>query len=132
MPIYEYRCGACGHEIEALQKLSDEPLKECSECSDGQLKRLISAPNFRLKGSGWYETDFKSESDTKRNLADKGEAQGAGKDDKPKPDDTGAKAPAKTEAADKPKSTPKPSADTPSTKAAAKPKAKPSTNDSAT
>jgi putative FmdB family regulatory protein len=70
MPIYEYRCEACGHLHDALQKISDDPLKECPECAESALKRLISAPSFRLKGGGWYETDFKSEKERKRNLAD--------------------------------------------------------------
>ena len=70
MPIYEYRCDACGHELEALQKLSEDPLRDCPECEDDGLRRLISAPAFRLKGDGWYETDFKSEKETKRNLVD--------------------------------------------------------------
>jgi len=69
MPIYEYRCEECGHELDALQKLSDEPLKDCPECEQPALKRLISAPAFRLKGGGWYETDFKSDKEKKRNLA---------------------------------------------------------------
>ena len=70
MPIYEYRCDSCGHELEALQKLSDERLKDCPECEDAALRRLVSAPSFRLKGAGWYETDFKSDKETKRNLAE--------------------------------------------------------------
>ena len=70
MPIYEYRCGECGHELDALQKLSDEPLKDCPECEQPALKRLMSAPAFRLKGGGWYETDFKSDKEKKRNLAE--------------------------------------------------------------
>ncbi len=70
MPIYEYHCDACGHELDALQKLSDEPLKDCPECDAAALRRLVSAPSFRLKGDGWYETDFKSDKETKRNLAD--------------------------------------------------------------
>ncbi len=59
MPIYEYRCDACGHEFEKLQKLSADPLRDCPECETDSLKKLISAAGFRLKGSGWYETDFK-------------------------------------------------------------------------
>jgi len=59
MPIYEYRCNACGHELEALQKLSDEPLQDCPACDRPELTKLVSAAGFRLKGSGWYETDFK-------------------------------------------------------------------------
>jgi len=67
MPIYEYECKACGHRLEAIQKISDDPLTECPECNKPQLKKLISAAGFRLKGGGWYETDFKSGS--KKNLA---------------------------------------------------------------
>ncbi len=70
MPIYEYRCEACGHTLDALQKISDAPLADCPSCAKSALKRLISAPSFRLKGSGWYETDFKSDKDKKRNLAE--------------------------------------------------------------
>ena len=67
MPIYEYRCQSCGHELEKLQKMSDQPLVDCPECGQPQLQKLISAAGFRLKGGGWYETDFKK--DGKRNLA---------------------------------------------------------------
>ena len=67
MPIYEYRCAACGHKLEALQKFSDPTLTDCPACGQASLKRLISAVGFRLKGGGWYETDFKS--DNRRNLA---------------------------------------------------------------
>jgi len=70
MPIYEYRCSACGHHLEALQKMAEGPLRKCPECGKSQLKRLVSAPQFRLKGSGWYETDFKNNSETKRNLVE--------------------------------------------------------------
>lgn len=59
MPIYEYSCTACGHALEALQKMSDEPLLTCPSCSQDTLKKLISAAGFHLKGSGWYATDFK-------------------------------------------------------------------------
>ena len=60
MPIYEYRCSACGHELEALQKLSEAPLTACPECGKPTLTKLMSAAGFQLKGSGWYATDFKS------------------------------------------------------------------------
>lgn len=60
MPIYEYRCGACGHELEVLQKLSEAPLSDCPECHKPALSKLISPVGFQLKGSGWYATDFKS------------------------------------------------------------------------
>ena len=59
MPIYEYRCDGCGHEMELMQKMSDDPMKDCPVCQESKLKKLISAAGFRLKGSGWYETDFK-------------------------------------------------------------------------
>jgi putative FmdB family regulatory protein len=59
MPIYEYACQACGHELEAIQKLSDPPLRVCPACEQPQLRKRISAAGFQLKGSGWYATDFK-------------------------------------------------------------------------
>ena len=68
MPIYEYRCEACGHELEKIQRMSDAPLTDCPECGKDKLRRLVSAAGFRLKGGGWYETDFKK--DGKRNLHD--------------------------------------------------------------
>jgi putative FmdB family regulatory protein len=66
VPIYEYACRKCNHTLDALQKLNDAPLVECPECGEPELRRLISAPRFRLKGQGWYETDFKK--DKQRNL----------------------------------------------------------------
>ena len=77
MPIYEYECSKCSHYLEALQKIGDKPLRECPECGKHSLKRLMSAPLFRLAGSGWYETDFKSDKEQKRNLAEKGETEPA-------------------------------------------------------
>ena len=68
MPIYEYRCESCEHRLEKLQKMSEGDLVDCPECKSPALKRLVSAAAFRLKGGGWYETDFKK--DNKRNLAD--------------------------------------------------------------
>jgi putative FmdB family regulatory protein len=95
MPIYEYRCGACGHTLDALQKVSDPKLTDCPACSEAALRRLISAPAFRLKGGGWYETDFKSDKEKKRNLveqkSDGGESKsdgGAAKDGKSSGDGT--------------------------------------------
>ncbi len=84
MPIYEYRCAACAHHLEALQKMSDGPLRKCPACGKSQLRRLVSASRFRLKGSGWYETDFKSDAEKKRNLVEKAESAepGAKSDDK--------------------------------------------------
>jgi putative FmdB family regulatory protein len=76
MPIYEYRCNACQHELEALQKMSDEPLVDCPACQQPELTKLISAAGFRLSGGGWYETDFKS--GNKKNLiGDKDSASSA-------------------------------------------------------
>ena len=83
MPIYEYACKSCGHRLDALQKMSDEPLVDCPDCGEGALKRLVSAPRFRLKGDGWYETDFKK--DNQRNLA-KGDGEGDSKPAKEKKD----------------------------------------------
>jgi putative FmdB family regulatory protein len=81
MPFYEYQCQRCGHHLEAMQRVSDRPLKKCPKCGKSALTRLMSAPVFRLKGGGWYETDFKSDGEGKRNLADRPEAAAA-KDDK--------------------------------------------------
>lgn len=67
MPIYEYQCNACGHEMEALQRMSDAPLTACPACDRAELRKKISAAGFRLKGGGWYETDFKTGG--KKNLA---------------------------------------------------------------
>ena len=75
MPIYEYQCKACNKELEALQKISDAPLQDCPECGEPSLKKKVSAAAFRLKGGGWYETDFKT--GDKKNLA------GGGDKDKP-------------------------------------------------
>ncbi len=70
MPIYEYQCESCGHSLEALQKISDAPLRDCPACSAARLCKLVSAASFRLKGGGWYETDFKT--GDKKQLADSG------------------------------------------------------------
>ncbi len=69
MPIYEYECKSCGHQLEAIQKMSDDPLVSCPECKEDSLKKRISAAGFRLSGTGWYETDFKS--GAKKNIAQK-------------------------------------------------------------
>jgi putative FmdB family regulatory protein len=88
MPIYEYLCSACAHTLDALQKLSEDPLVYCPQCGAAALKRQVSAPSFRLKGSGWYETDFKN--DRRRNISEsdskgdeKPEKKSDGKPDKP-------------------------------------------------
>ena len=115
MPFYEYQCSSCGHRHEELQKISDRPLRKCPDCGRNTLKRLVSAPVFRLKGGGWYETDFKGAKENQRNLAgDKEPVAEKPKEEKPaaattdstaKPADAAKAAPA----ADKPKPTgPKP------------------------
>lgn len=71
MPFYEYECANCKFYKEVMQKVSDAPLKKCPSCGKNALKKLVSAPVFRLKGAGWYETDFKSDKEQKRNLAEK-------------------------------------------------------------
>ena len=80
MPIYEYKCQSCGHYLEILQRISEEPLSICPECKKNALKKLVSAPNFRLKGEGWYETDFKK--DNQKNLAGNKEEKKSGQDKK--------------------------------------------------
>jgi putative FmdB family regulatory protein len=104
MPFYEYQCQACGAQTEVMQKISAAPLKKCPECGKSRLVKLVSAPVFRLKGGGWYETDFKTDKDNKRNLveSEKGEAKAEAKpetkaDAKPEAKDT-AKPEAKADA----------------------------------
>jgi len=65
MPIYEYKCQSCDHRLEKLQKMSDEPLKDCPECGQPALVKLVSAAGFQLKGTGWYVTDFKNKGNSK-------------------------------------------------------------------
>ena len=82
MPIYEYQCEACGHYLETLQKISDPPLTDCHKCGKPAMKKLVSAAAFRLKGGGWYETDFKT--GNRKNVAQadkkaKSEAKSTGK-----------------------------------------------------
>jgi putative FmdB family regulatory protein len=123
MPFYEYECPHCGYDEEVLQKISDKPLTKCPSCGKKGLKKLMSAPLFRLKGSGWYETDFKGDKEKKRNLAgaDKEEAKSEAKPDtkakdESKPDAKGDSKPAaakpepvKTAPKSKPKAKAKPS-----------------------
>ena len=89
MPIYEYRCESCGEELEKLQRMSDDKLVDCPACGEQALKRLVSAAAFRLKGSGWYETDFKK--DNKRNLHDSGPASASKSDSSEKSTDSDGK-----------------------------------------
>ena len=72
MPIYAFECTRCGHSFDRLQKLSDPDPETCPECGEQSVKRQLTAPAFRLSGSGWYETDFKKDGDRKRNLAGEG------------------------------------------------------------
>ena len=67
MPMYDYQCASCGHQLEAIQKISAAPLVDCPACQAPELKKMLSMPGFRLSGTGWYETDFKTGS--KKNLA---------------------------------------------------------------
>jgi len=98
MPFYEYECQACKFYTEVMQKISDAPLTRCPSCGKQKLKKLVSAPVFRLKGAGWYETDFKSDKENKRNLlgADKeepkAESKPEAKDGKPEVKDKAADA----------------------------------------
>jgi putative FmdB family regulatory protein len=116
MPFYEYQCQACGAQVEVLQKISDAPLKKCPECGKSRLQKLVSAPSFRLAGGGWYETDFKTDKDKKRNLveAEKGEVKADEKVDAKPEAKADAKPDAKTEKKEEGKA-----------KADAKPAAKP-------
>lgn len=100
MPIYEYTCAACGHEMEALQKISDAPLTQCPACGKPELRKRITAAAFRLKGTGWYETDFKNAGKAaKKKAGDKG-----GKSDASASDDS--KSGTKSDSGGKKKSTP--------------------------
>lgn len=89
MPIYEYSCQACGQPTEQLQKISDPPLTACPHCGEQELRKLVSAAGFRLKGAGWYETDFKG--GAKRNVADSGADGGSASSGAPASASTAAK-----------------------------------------
>ncbi len=124
MPFYEYQCKNCGHALEAMQKISDSPLRKCPDCGKPALQRLMSAPVFRLKGGGWYETDFKSEQDAKRNLADRPEAEAPKEDKKEAKEETAKEAPAAKDEAKEP-AKPAEKADKPTTPAPAESAKKP-------
>ena len=79
MPIYEYRCGACGCQLEILQKLSDAPLRDCPECGKPSMSKMVTAAGFQLKGSGWYATDFKHGPAAKTKPADQPDAKAGDK-----------------------------------------------------
>jgi len=118
MPIYGFECGSCGHRFDRLQRLSDPDPTVCPDCGAEQLRRQLTAPSFRLSGSGWYETDFKKDGDKKRNLTEKGDgaasgskSESAGSDTKPaasdsKPAASSDAAPAKVVAKPDPKPAP--------------------------
>jgi putative FmdB family regulatory protein len=114
MPIYAFQCAECGHSFDRLQKMSDPDPEICPNCGAHQVKRQLTAPAFRLSGSGWYETDFKKDGDKKRNLSEGSE--GVGKSDKPpgdaKPAASEGASAAKTES--KPEAKPATPAATPS------------------
>lgn len=130
MPIYEFKCAACGAQTEELMRVSDPDPTLCPHCGAAELKRMVSAPSFRLAGSGWYETDFKKDGDKKRNLSGESpppsseapakEKEAAGKNDKPAKTTEGASSSASSEK-------PKPKADSVATAATpvAKPDSKP-------
>ncbi len=108
MPFYEYECQKCGHKLEAMQKISAPPLRKCPDCGKSALRKLMSSPVFRLKGSGWYETDFKSDKEGKRNLADQPEKKPEKSEESKTPAPaTSAKSEAKTETQSAVKSEPK-------------------------
>jgi putative FmdB family regulatory protein len=117
MPIYEFECTECGDTFERLQKLSDADPTTCPKCGAPRVKRKLTAPAFRLAGSGWYETDFKKDGDRKRNLA--------AKDDAPKTDAPKADAKAGEGDAKKKAEPAKPESAAPKSENPAAPKAKP-------
>jgi putative FmdB family regulatory protein len=121
MPFYEYECSNCKFYVEALQKISDPPLKKCPSCKKQTMKRLVSAPVFRLKGGGWYETDFKSDQEGKRNLAGGEEAAEA----KPEADDKGKDKDKEAKPAESVKESDKKPAAEPKKSASKKPAARP-------
>ncbi|HEU4484404.1 MAG TPA: zinc ribbon domain-containing protein [Povalibacter sp.] len=126
MPFYEYECSNCKFYVEVLQKISDAPLKKCPSCGKSALKKLVSAPVFRLKGGGWYETDFKSDQEGKRNLAGSDDAPPAdeGKKDKATSAPSDAKTEKKADAKPVAKPAGKPAAKArPAARAKARPKA---------
>jgi putative FmdB family regulatory protein len=106
MPIYAFECSACGHDFDRLQKLSDADPTDCPQCGAPQVKRRLTAPQFRLAGGGWYETDFKKDGEKKRNLVEGGGSSG-GSEAKPESKPAEAKP---AEAKPAPKSDPKPAA----------------------
>jgi putative FmdB family regulatory protein len=86
MPIYEYRCSACGHQNDFLQKLSDPPLTQCPECGKNTFSKQVTAAGFQLKGTGWYATDFKNKGSTKNASSEKSGSSESGSSESGKPD----------------------------------------------
>ncbi|MGO3126457.1 MAG: FmdB family zinc ribbon protein [Luteimonas sp.] len=115
MPIYAFQCAECGHSFDRLQKMSDPDPETCPDCGASAVKRQLTAPSFRLAGSGWYETDFKKDGDKKRNLVESGDGGSKSGGDKPAADAPAAKTESKPAASD--------------SKPAAKPAAKPASAD---
>jgi putative FmdB family regulatory protein len=101
MPFYEYECSSCKFYTEVMQKITDAPLTKCPSCGKKALRKLVSAPIFRLKGGGWYETDFKGDQENRRNLAgaekDESAKPEAASDTKPEPSKGDKPEPSKTE-----------------------------------
>jgi putative FmdB family regulatory protein len=114
-PFYEYECSNCKFYVEVLQKMSDEPLKKCPSCKKQTMKKLVSAPAFRLAGGGWYETDFKSDQENKRNLVGEEKEPEAKADDSKKDKDKD-----KDKAEAKPEVKAEPKAESKSSKSTAK------------
>ena len=104
MPIYEYKCSACGHQLEVIQRMSDEPKRDCPSCGAASLEKQISRVGFRLKGTGWYETDFKNKGkpgETKKADGEGGAAKAdSGGDSKPAESKPAESAPAKAASSD--------------------------------
>lgn len=124
MPIYAFECAACGHSFERLQRLSDADPSQCPECDAEAIRRQLTAPQFRLAGGGWYETDFKKEGDKKRNLAGEGGESKSGNGADQKPSEAKSDGKSEAPAAAKPAEA-KPSGTPAKAEPAAKPVAKP-------
>ncbi len=125
MPIYGFECDSCGHRFDRLQKLSDADPTACPDCGAETLRRQLTAPSFRLSGSGWYETDFKKDGDKKRNLTEKSDGADGSKSESTSSDtasDSKAGQPASSESPSSSKAgNPSASSDTATTKPVAKP-----------
>lgn len=114
MPIYEYKCNICDHQLELIQKFGDAPLKTCPSCGQDSVRKLVSAAAFHLKGTGWYETDFKDKPKTKKNINSREKSKDSGEKKKTDIAGTGSKSSINKPSDNK-------STDSPSKSAAAKP-----------